>query len=291
VVAFGTSSPELAVTLVDAIKGKGEIAFGNIVGSNIANVGLVLGLSAMVKPLTIRGRVIAREIPMMLLATVAMLVMAADQSLCGQAEVIDRSDGLILLLFFGVFLYYTGAEVFLGSKSDSLVAQTSAYTESIAPRAGGGSFLVPAGQAVGGLLLLVFAGHLTVSQAVEIATSLGVSEVVIGLTVVAIGTSLPELVTSIVAVWKGQSDLAVGNVVGSNVYNLLFVLGITTTVKDCPVPAGGWFDLIWMSGLSLILIPMAFTGQRRVMRSEGLVLFSAFVIYIIWRVLGALGRV
>lgn len=290
VVAFGTSSPELAVTLVDALQGKGEIAFGNIVGSNIANIGMVLGLAALVKPLAIRGEVIAREIPMMLLATVAMLVLSADETLCRQVEVIDRSDGMILLLFFGVFIYYTGAEVLGNPPGDSLVAETSAYTESIAPGKTGGSLVVAIVQSLGGLGLLWLAGQLTVNNAVEIATSIGVPEVVVGLTIVAVGTSLPELVTSIVAVWKGQSDLAVGNIVGSNVYNLLFVLGITSTVNDCPIPEGGWFDLLWMAGLSLMLIPMAFTGQRRIARVEGFILVVGFAVYITWRVLAAMGR-
>ncbi len=284
VVAFGTSAPELAVNVLAAWEDRGEISFGNIIGSNIANIGLILGISAMIRPLAIQGQVIRRELPMMLLATVATVIMALDLALRDQAGAFDRSDGLIMLLLFGVFLYYTVAQVLVDRQPDAINVESSEFLARVAPDGGRASLPRSAFLTVAGLTLLVIGGRVTVDQASALALAFGVPEVIVGLTLVALGTSLPELVTSIFAVCRGQSDLAIGNVIGSNIFNLLFILGTTAALRPIPVPEGGFFDLNWMTGLSLILVPMVLTTNRRIMRHEGLILLGAYFVFVIWRI-------
>lgn len=283
VVAFGTSAPELAVNVLAAAQNKGDLSFGNIVGSNIANIGLILGIAAMIRPLQIRSQVIRRELPMMLLATLAIGIMAADALLRSDVAQFDLSDGLIMLLLFGVFIYYTVAEVLYKSGPDALKTESAEMLGHVAPDGSRQSLALSLVMTVAGLGLLLGGGHVTVDRASAIAMAFGVPQVVIGLTLVAVGTSLPELVTSVVAVYRGQSDIAVGNVIGSNIFNLLFVLGISSSVRPIPVPQGGWFDLIWMGGLSVILVPMVLTSNRRITRRQGMFLFGAYVVYIGWR--------
>ncbi len=284
VVAFGTSAPELAVNVLAAYQGQGEISFGNIVGSNIANIGLILGIAAMIRPLDIRSQVIRRELPMMLLATVAIGIMAADAMLRSEVAQFDLSDGLIMLLLFGVFLYYTVAEVLYKSGPDVIKTESTEMISHVAPDGSRKSLALSLVMTVAGLGLLIGGGHVTVDRAAAIATSFGVPQVVIGLTLVAVGTSLPELVTSVVAVYRGQSDIAVGNVIGSNIFNLLLVMGVSSTVRPIPVPTGGWFDLLWMGGLSLALMPMVLSANHRLIRREGFILFAAYIGYVSWRV-------
>lgn len=286
VVAFGTSAPELAVNVLAAWEDKGDISFGNIVGSNIANIGLILGIAALIRPLQIRSQVIRRELPMMLLATIAVCVMAADNWLRASAGAFDRSDGLIMLLLFGVFLYYTAAEVlYKSSPEDTIRTESAQVLDQVAPESKDRSLAVSAVMSIVGLGLLIGGGQVTVEQATMLALSFGVPQVVVGLTLVAVGTSLPELVTSVVAVYRGQSDIAVGNVIGSNIFNLLLIMGVSSAVRPIPVPAGGWFDLIWLAGLSLVLVPMVLTANQRLIRREGLFLLLAYAAYISWRVL------
>ena len=279
VVAFGTSAPELSINLLAVFQGNGAISFGNIIGSNIANIALVLGIAALIRPLDIHGTIISREIPMMLLASVALLVMGLDFMLRRQAAVFDRADGLLLLLFFGVFIYYTVSEVVTKRRQDPFVEQAVEGR----PRSNMKSLAVNSGLVIGGLVALVFGGKLTVDSAVHIAEALQIPKVVIGLTIVAVGTSLPELVTSIMATRRGQTDLAIGNVVGSNIFNLLFVTGLSATVTPIEIPAGGIADLLIMTLLSLVLLPLAMTNQKKIVRSEGFFLLVAYFVYIVWR--------
>ncbi len=279
VVAFGTSAPELAVNLVAAIKDNGEISFGNIIGSNISNIGLIIGITAIIKPLDIHGSVIRREIPMMLLATLAVLIMGSDFILKNSNVIYDRSDGLLLLLFFSVFLYYTTREVLMGKNADPFIEQvdtvmSSRKLKSIAHDL----FFIAAG-----LVALVAGGKLSVDSAVNIAQSLHVPEVIIGLTIVAVGTSLPELVTSIIATLRGQTDLAVGNIVGSNIFNLLFVMALSSSVRPINVPLSGNADLYVMTFLSFLLFPLAIS-QRKIVRLEGLLLLVIYITYMAWRI-------
>lgn len=285
VVAFGTSAPELAVNVLAAFEDKGEISFGNIIGSNIANIGLILGVAAMIRPLKIRGQVIRRELPMMLLATAGIIVTAADATLRADTPRFDLSDGLIMLLLFCVFMYYTVAEVFANLAADAIREESESFVakaEADGPR---GSLPLSVLMTAGGLALLAGGGHLTVDRAAHLALALGLPQVIVGLTLVAVGTSLPELVTSVIAARRGQSDLAVGNVVGSNIFNLLLILGVSALVRPIPVPAGGWLDLFWMAGLSVLLVPMVLTTRNRIMRYEGVILLSTYATYLGWRLI------
>ncbi len=285
VVAFGTSAPELAVNVLAAWEDRGEISFGNIIGSNIANIGLILGVAAMIRPLKIRGQVIRRELPMMLLATAGILVTAADAVLRRDTSVFDFSDGLIMLLLFGVFMYYTVADFLADHSSDVIKEESESFLATVKPDGSRASLALSVLMTLGGLALLAGGGHVTVDRAAHLALALGVPQVIVGLTLVAVGTSLPELVTSVIAARRGQSDLAVGNVVGSNIFNLLLILGVSALVRPIPVPAGGWHDLFWMAGLSVLLVPMVLTTRNRIMRYEGVILLSAYATYLGWRVI------
>jgi len=280
VVAFGTSAPELAVNITATLRGQGSISFGNIVGSNIANIGLVLGIAALVRPLKVQPSVVTREIPIMLGATLLAVLLASDQLLGGAAGLVSRLDGLVLLAGFAVFLYLTVRSA-LRDRTDSFLDVATEEGKRLGPERVAQSVALT----LGGLVGVVLGGQWTVTGAVGIATALGVSETIIGLTIVAIGTSLPELAASLIAVRHGQADLAVGNVVGSNVFNLLLVLGPTAMIRPIPVPAGGQGDLLVLVAVSLVLLPVTLTGQR-IIRLEGAALLVGYWAYMLWRTFG-----
>lgn len=282
VVAFGTSAPELSINLLGALQGNAGISFGNIIGSNIANIGLVIGLTALIRPLTIQSVIISREIPMMILVSIIALIAGSDLFLRDAAGVFDRSDGLVFLMLFSVFMYYTIGDVIRKRSDDSLVEEAQEFSGGKGLRGSVLNF----GMFTGGLAGLLLGGKLSVDAAVGIAEALDISEVVIGLTVVAIGTSLPELVTSLVATFQGKTDIAVGNVVGSNIFNLLLVNGLCSSITPIAVPSGGIFDLLIMILLALFLLPMSITDGKKVVRWEGAVLLALYLGYNIWRVVG-----
>ncbi len=276
VVAFGTSAPELAVNMAASINGNPDICFGNIVGSNMANIGLIAAVTALVRPIPVQTVVVAREIPMMLLATLAAIIMASDFVLRGEPNRFDRAEGLVLLLFFAIFIFYNIHDI---------VRKRNAVPEDgelRLPMTAGGlardsAFLVA------GLAALVFGGKVTVDASVSVATRLELPESLIGLTLVAVGTSLPELATSMIAAMKRQSDLAIGNVVGSNIFNLLFVMGIVASSSEVPVPDGGMWDLGVSAVLSMILLTFTVTHSRQVLRGEAGFLLLAYLAYVAWR--------
>jgi len=280
VVAFGTSAPELAVSVTAAGSGSGGIAFGNVVGSNIGNVALILGLTALFVPLKVDSQIVTREIPMMILASAAVAVASLDEWLDGAPSgVVSRGDGLALLLFFCVFIYYTLAGNLLGRRSDPLLEE--ARDES------GRRARIPLARSIAlvlaGLVGLSLGGWLLVDAAASVARALGIPEVVIGVTIVALGTSLPELATSLLAARRGEADIAVANIVGSNIFNTLFILGTAATVRPVAVAAGGALDLAVMGGLALLLLPMAVTHGRLITRGEGLFLLAAYAGYLVWQ--------
>ncbi len=281
VVAFGTSAPELSVNLMAAFQGNSDISFGNIIGSNIANIGLILGISALIRPLAVHGTIISREIPMMLLASALVLLTGMDALLRQAPNAYDRTDGLILLLIFCVFLYYTIGDI-LSAKPDE------PFLEEIKEFPGKKSFSKIFANLLlfaGGLLFLVLGGRLAVNGAVGVAELLNIPKAVIGLTIIAVGTSLPELVTSGMATVKGQTDIAIGNVVGSNIFNLLLITGLSATVTPISVPAsGGWQDLVMMVFLSLFLLPLCLTDHKRILRWEGALLLVLYTGFSAWRV-------
>lgn len=295
VVAFATSAPELAVNLLAAVRGSSELSFGNIVGSNLANIGLILGVVALVRPIPIESSIIFREIPMMLLATLAAVVLALDELLNrGADDLWSRADGVVLLGIFVAFLYYmltsllrerrrpregVGEDAPTPTDDDAEEAPLSAPGAEDTPRRST-TF------ALAGLALLVIGGELTVRGGVGLARSLGLSEAVIGLTLIAIGTSLPELAASVMAVVRGFTSIALGNVVGSNIFNLLLVGGATAIARPIEIPEGAVSDLAVLAGLSLLLWMLAVTNERRLIRLEASLLLTIYTLHILIRTFG-----
>lgn len=279
VVAFGTSAPELAVNMLAAARGDGAIAFGNIIGSNMANIALVLGISAMVRPLRMESMIVSREIPMMLLATMATVILGLDR-FRGQLQSYDRSDGLMLLLLFSVFLYYSVSEVLLGRSRDPVAQVAGGLRSGRSTWAAGRSL----GLAAAGLVVLLIGAQATIAGAVSLAQALDIPRSYIGLTVIAFGTSLPEMTTSLVATLRGQASLAVGNVVGSNIFNLLFILGTTAVIRPVEVPVlGGTPDLAALVAFSIVLLPLSRARGARILRWHGAVLVLSYLAYLAWR--------
>lgn len=277
VVAFGTSAPELVVNTLGALRGETALAFGNIAGSNIANIGLVLGLAAVITPIAIEGQIVRRELPLLLLATAVLLVMALDPVLRNDTAVLDRSDGAVMLLMFCIFIYITVSDL-LEQREDPLVNEVNALT--LSPRRGKRTQII---LVTAGIVGLFVGGKLTIDNGTVLATSLGVSPVLIGLFVVAIGTSLPELVTSVIAALKGQADLCVGNVIGSNLFNTMFVLPISAMIRPIDLPAAGSFDLFTSFAFALCVFPIFIYGKRMMKRSVGALFLMAYAGFVLYR--------
>ena len=272
VVAFGTSMPELFVNIIASFKGNTDIAISNVVGSNIANVFLILGVSSIIYPLAVTKGTVWKEIPFSLLAAIVLFITANDQLLDGsQWSDLTRIDGLIFLSFFVIFIYYTFsiATPIEGMKAH-LPANQSGWLR---------SFLY----ITLGLAGLTLGGKWIVDGAVVLATKFGMSESLVGLTIVAVGTSLPELATSAVAAYKRNADIAVGNVVGSNIFNIFFVLGISAGIKPLPFQPKNNVDIGGVIVSSMLLFLFMFTGKKRSLdRWEGVILllcYGGFVAY------------
>ena len=265
IVGFGTSSPELVVNVVGALNGTTDIAFGNVIGSNISNLGLVLGSAAMFSTIRIQGTLVRREIPLLLLATTMTMVMALDGPLEGQPAAIGRTDALILVLTFFIFVYIIALDIIRIRSEDVLLDEIGGERRMLGPTKGRYCWFM----VFGGFLLLMFGGELTVRNGVTLAGLLGISETVVGLFVVAVGTSMPELVTSIIAAMRREADLALGNVIGSNIFNSLMVLPTSGAIAQLPVPEGGVGDLVVSWVLAAALIPLFFFGRAMLVRISG----------------------
>jgi len=284
IVAFGTSAPELLVNLVAGFKGNTDIAIGNILGSNIANILLILGLSALFSPLMIKRSTTWKEIPLNLLAVAVLFFMANDQIIDhSSVSVLTRIDGLVLIAFFFIFLAYT-------------ISLAKAEKEIIDDGIHKYSWLAAIGMSVGGLIALAVGGNWVVNGAVVLARQWQVSETLIGLTIVAVGTSLPELATSVVAAFKKKSDIAIGNIVGSNLFNILWILGISATLRPISIPSTANFDIGVCIAATFLLFVFCFTPKIRkkfilpqtysLERLEGGILLGMYVVYVsflIWR--------
>lgn len=284
VVAFGTSAPELAISIISAADGNTAIAIGNVVGSNIFNILAIIGFTAIVRPIVIERSVMANEIPMLVLCGILLWVMASGSILNHAADVISRSDGLVLLIFFILFMRYTFASAKRLPEKGEHDPEAQIGKEETKP--------MPAWKAIiyilGGLAALIFGGDKFVEGASGIARGLGVSEAVIGLTIVAAGTSLPELATSIVAALHNRPGMAVGNVIGSNIFNTLLVLGAASTVA--PLPLGGitQLDLLTLVAAGILFFVCGWLiGKRTITRGEGIIMAAAYVAYIAWQVVQA----
>jgi cation:H+ antiporter len=279
VVGFGTSMPELVVNVASALNNETDLAFGNVVGSNIANLALVLGIAALISPLTLQGAMVRRELPLLILATTIIAVMGIDDVLEGQGRIIGLSDSIILLLLFSIFVYSLVLDYLQNDGTDHLLLEISDHPKAVTPTASNWQWVL----IVGGCVLLYFGGDLTVSSAVSISSQLGVPPAIVGLFVVAVGTSLPELVTSIIAALRGESDLAVGNVIGSNLFNSLVVLPASGLLAEIPVPDGGIIDLAVSLVLAILLIPFFLFGKARLGRPVGAMLLLLYVGYAVYR--------
>ncbi|MBM4460866.1 MAG: calcium/sodium antiporter [Chloroflexi bacterium] len=282
VVAFGTSSPELAVSVDAALSGQADIALGNVIGSNIFNVLFILGISALIGALVVAQQLIRLDVPLMIGVSVALLLLGLDGR-------IGRLDGL--LLFAGIVAYTTFA--IRQSRKESAPVQAEYDHEfGQGKRMGLRQALLNIGLAVAGLALLVLGARWLVDGAVTIARALGLSELIIGLTIIAAGTSLPEVATSIIASIRGERDIAVGNVVGSNIFNILAVLGLTAVVAPNGVAvqqAALRFDIPFMIAVAVACLPIFFTGYR-IARWEGALFLAYYIAYTLYLILDATGH-
>jgi len=275
IVAFGTSAPELTVSVVSAIKGSADIAIGNVVGSNIFNILMIVGCTAAIVPITITKGTLTREIPLCILASVVLAICASDVLLkSGDMNVISRSEGLLLLCFFAIFLGYTFAIAKNGGDSDdgTQIKGMPVWRSAL--------------YIIGGLAGLVYGGQLFVDGASGIARGLGVSESVIGLTLVAGGTSLPELATSVVAALKKNPEMAIGNVIGSNLFNIFFVLGCSATITPLTIQGITSIDFSVLIGSSILLYIFGLIIKKRtITRWEGIAMMTCYVGYTVYLIM------
>jgi cation:H+ antiporter len=278
VVAFGTSSPELAVSVKSALSSQASIAVGNVVGSNILNILFILGISALIVPLVVSRQLVRNEVPLMITLSIIVLILSLD-------EILSRTDGLMLvagLVIYVWFLIYQSRKESIGLR-EGYARDLGAEVNTRA------SWVKNIGLVFGGLVLLVLGSRWLVDSAVSFARYLGVSELVVGLTIVAAGTSLPEVVTSVIAAIRGERDIAVGNVVGSNIFNIMGVLGLAAIVAPSGIEISTAvirFDLPVMIVVALACLPIFFTGGV-ISRQEGVLLLGYYVAYTLYLVLAA----
>lgn len=282
VVAFGTSTPELVVSTMASAKGSAGIALGNIIGSNISNTLLILGISAIIAPLAVKKATINKEIPFSLLAIIAVGILVNDFLIDKTVPSgLTRIDGLILILFFGIFIYYT----FGISREKENIFQKTVGEMREEPKQH--SNLIAVIMIIFGIIALVLGGNWIVNGAMGIATIFGLSEALIGLTIVALGTSLPELAASGMAAYKGRTDMAVGNVIGSNIFNLLLVLGLSAVLAPISFSQSLNLDLIFLIIVTVLLLFLIYIGKKNMLgRREGVVLlliYAAYLIFLIFR--------
>ncbi len=271
IVAFGTSAPELVVSLIASLNGFSDIVLGNVVGSNTFNLFLILGVSGIILPIAVQSSTAWKEIPISLFVTILLIFLLNDFSFSGQSF-LSRSDGFIFLVLFLFFLYYV---FFLMKKEQKTHSE---FTQK--------SVLKIWGLIILGLTGLIAGGQLVVNYCVNIANELGVSEKIIGLTIIAAGTSLPELVTSIVAAIKNKSDIAIGNVIGSNIFNILLILSISSIIKPIKFNSAFNFDLYILTGGTVFLFVSMLSGKRKKLdRWEASVLLGFYIVYTVFLVI------
>jgi len=269
IVAFGTSAPELVVNLFASFSGNSDIALGNIVGSNIFNILGIIGISAIVYPLTVKSNTTWIEIPLCLLSAVVLIIIANDKIIDGSTNsVISRIDGLLLLFFFIIFLVYTFQLLKTGIFTEEIPIKQYSVIKSI--------ILI-----IVGFLMLVIGGRIIVLFATKFAQDIGISERIIALTIVSIGTSLPELATSVIAAKKKNVDIAIGNIVGSNIFNVFLILGISAFINPVYLQKMSNWDMITNIISSILLFLFIFTGKnRKLERWEGIILIALYAGYV-----------
>jgi cation:H+ antiporter len=274
VVAFGTSLPELTVSVMASLKGNSDIALGNVVGSNTANILLILGVTSLLGLIPVARSTVWKEIPFSLLAIVLVGLLGADVFFGqGNANVISQADGVVLIFFFILFLYYIAG---ISKNEENTDTGIKKYTNT--------KSVIMIG---GGLAGLMIGGRFFVDGAVQIAQILGMSERVIGLTIVAIGTSMPEFVTSIVAARKGQNDIAVGNIVGSNIFNIFWILGLSAIIKPVQIAEASFADIYMCIGATLLLFLALFIGRKNNLeRWQGILFVMVYASYLTYLIRG-----
>ncbi|OOB77178.1 MAG: sodium:proton exchanger [Epulopiscium sp. Nuni2H_MBin003] len=273
IVAFGTSAPELAVSITSALQGQNAMSLGNVIGSNIFNFMVVVGASAVIFPLTVQDGVLSKEFPIAIVSTIIVAILGMDWVFSKEGA-LSRNDGIILLVFFSMFILYLIQVAIKAYKNNEPVDDIN---------------LLPLNKsiifAICGAIGIFIGGDLVVNNSVKIALDLGMSERMVGLTIIAVGTSLPELVTSITAARKGESDIALGNVLGSSIFNTFLILGVSTSINPINVNQEVFIDLFFMLDATLIAYIFA-TTSRKIKRTEGILLligYFSYMTYIIFR--------
>lgn len=274
IVAFGTSTPEAAVSITSALKGQNDIAIGNVVGSNIFNLLMVVGVAAIIKPLKVQTSIIAKDFPFAILSAVVILVLGNDLIFQGANQnIISMGDGIILLVLFGIYMYYLIELAITGRATQEPDEENKQSGEINIFK----SIIV----SVLGLVGVVIGGQFVVDSATDIAITWGMSEKLVGLTIVAIGTSLPELVTSIVAAGKGKSDMALGNAIGSTIFNAFFILGMSSMIFPIPVNGAVFTDMLILILITIVTYVFAVT-KKSINKLEGSLLVLTYIAYTVF---------
>lgn len=273
IVSFGTSAPELMVNIVASIEAKGEITIGNVIGSNIANILLILGTASIISPIYVKISTIWKEIPFSMLAVIVFFILSNDTMINGYRDnFISRSDGLILMCFFIIFLAYIVSLSKQSIEEEIIPAKYGKFTSFL-------FFLI-------GLFGLILGGKTVVSSGANIARYFGVSEALIGFSLIAVGTSLPELFASAIAAYKKNSDIAIGNIVGSNIFNIFWILGVSSVIRPIPFSKAYNFDILILVISTSILFTFMFTGKKYTLyRKEGALLLTLYFLYIIYLII------
>tara|TARA_B100001964_G_C14191092_1_gene581119 strand:+ start:615 stop:1568 length:954 start_codon:yes stop_codon:yes gene_type:complete len=271
IVSFGTSSPELFVNLIASFNGNSDLAIANIVGSNISNILLILGIGAIIYPLTIKKGTASTMIPLSMLAVVALWLLVNDILIDGSSfSALTRIDGSVLLLFFIIFIYYTFG-----------IARVEGEKEKIEEK----NILMSVIMIISGMIGLAFGAKWIVDGAIIIANKFNMSESLIGLTIVAIGTSLPELAATAVAAFKHNADIAIGNVIGSNIFNIFWILGLSSVIRPLFFSPVLNFDIYFMGLATLLLLLFIFVGRKNILgKLEGIIFLLIYIVYIIYLV-------
>jgi cation:H+ antiporter len=269
IVSFGTSAPELIVNLFASFNGSSDLAIANVIGSNISNILLILGISAIIFPLSVTKGTVTKEIPLNLLAAVVLWFLVNDMMIDGLGfSSLTRIDGGILLLFFIIFIYYTFG-LSRAEGEGEIIKKYSTWKSIV--------------MVIAGMIGLAIGGQWIVDGAIKIAATFGMSEALIGLTVVAIGTSLPELATSAVAAYKHKPDIAIGNIVGSNIFNIFWILGISSMIRPLIFSPMLNFDIYFLAVITVLLFLFMFVGRRNILqRWQGATMVGVYIIYLIY---------
>ena len=269
IVAFGTSAPELAISFNAHLSGNSDMLFGNVIGSSIGNILVILGIAILIKPFKIENDVIRKEIPILLLVTLGLSVLLLDMNFNASSQnALSRADGLILMLFFSIFIYYL-ITLLMADKAGNPVTQTPKYN------------ILKSGLIVGaGLAGIIFGSNLLVDNASAFAASVGISQKIISVTILSIGTSLPELVTTVVAARKGENSMAIGNIVGSNIFNICIVLGLPIVAFGAATTTTFTIiDAIFMV-VAVILLWITSATAREIKRTEAFVFLATYIMYV-----------